>query len=195
MSNVQLSRNVWYTLPATKLDRKDRINKEPSPCGWGQRNGICLLLRSTFNAVSCGCCVQPASRTRCEPCRNHNRLWHEAMRMTTWTTPSIPSGILFSRCYNTNYYSALHSRCICVCQAMDDRKELDAFFHFFATFNLSRPVAAPSDLSDGAALSDILAIVCVSMPLYFPTTHGWWPVTQGTSRRHGLLPSPPKIGS
>jgi protein HOOK3 len=42
---------------------------------------------------------------------------------------------------------------------MDDRKELDAFFHFFATFDLSRPVSNPSDLSDGAALSDILAIV------------------------------------
>ncbi|KAF9452821.1 hypothetical protein P691DRAFT_148125 [Macrolepiota fuliginosa MF-IS2] len=42
---------------------------------------------------------------------------------------------------------------------MDDRKELDAFFHFFETFDLSRPVSSPSDLSDGAALSDILAIV------------------------------------
>ncbi|KAJ3563188.1 hypothetical protein NP233_g9106 [Leucocoprinus birnbaumii] len=42
---------------------------------------------------------------------------------------------------------------------MDDRKELDAFFHFFALFELSRPVTTPSDLSDGAALSDILGIV------------------------------------
>ena len=40
-----------------------------------------------------------------------------------------------------------------------DRKELDAFFHFFAAFDLSRPVTTPADLSDGAALSDILAIV------------------------------------
>ncbi|KXN90466.1 hypothetical protein AN958_04138 [Leucoagaricus sp. SymC.cos] len=50
---------------------------------------------------------------------------------------------------------------------MDDRKELDAFFHFFATFDLSRPVSTPSDLSDGAALSDILAIVDSG---YFKTT-------------------------
>lgn len=78
---------------------------------------------------------------------------------------------------------------------MDDRKELDAFFHFFATFNLSRPVTAPSDLSDGAALSDILAIVCVSISLYLLTTDDLWLVTQGTSRQHGLLPSPPTIGS
>lgn len=51
---------------------------------------------------------------------------------------------------------------------MDDRKELDAFFHFFATFDLSRPVSTPSDLSDGAALSDILAIayVCILIPLH-----------------------------
>lgn len=48
-----------------------------------------------------------------------------------------------------------------------DRKELDAFFHFFATFDLSRPVSDPSDLSDGAALSDILAIVDSS---YFKAT-------------------------
>lgn len=45
---------------------------------------------------------------------------------------------------------------------MDDPSELDAFFHFFATFALSRPVASPADLSDGAALSDVLAIVFVS---------------------------------
>lgn len=45
---------------------------------------------------------------------------------------------------------------------MEDRRELDAFFHFFATFELSRPVKTTSDLSDGAALSDILTIVYVS---------------------------------
>ncbi|KAF9001979.1 HOOK protein-domain-containing protein [Cyathus striatus] len=39
------------------------------------------------------------------------------------------------------------------------RKELDAFFHFFTTFNLSRPVTTAADLSDGAALSEILSIV------------------------------------
>jgi len=49
---------------------------------------------------------------------------------------------------------------------MEDRRELDAFFHFFATFELSRPVTTTSDLSDGAALSDILAIVYVSTLIY-----------------------------
>ena len=49
---------------------------------------------------------------------------------------------------------------------MEDRRELDAFFHFFATFELSRPVTTTSDLSDGAALSDILAIVYVFTPIY-----------------------------
>ncbi len=78
---------------------------------------------------------------------------------------------------------------------MDDQTELDALFHFFATFDLSRPVTTPSDLTDGAALSDILAIVYVSMPFYLPTTHRMWLATRGTSRRQGLLPNPPTTGS
>ncbi|KAG6861873.1 hypothetical protein C0995_010579 [Termitomyces sp. Mi166 len=41
------------------------------------------------------------------------------------------------------------------------RDELAAFFNFFATFNLSRPVLTLSDLSDGAALFEILTLVCV----------------------------------
>ncbi|KAF8837019.1 HOOK-domain-containing protein [Paxillus ammoniavirescens] len=40
-----------------------------------------------------------------------------------------------------------------------ERKELDAFFAFFATFDLARPVTTISDLSDGAALFEILSLV------------------------------------
>ncbi|KAF7295154.1 hypothetical protein MIND_01054100 [Mycena indigotica] len=39
------------------------------------------------------------------------------------------------------------------------RKELDAFFNFFATFELARPVATVADLSDGAALFEVLSVV------------------------------------
>ena len=39
------------------------------------------------------------------------------------------------------------------------KKELNAFFSFFATFDLARPVASIGDLSDGAALFEILSIV------------------------------------
>ncbi|KAF8589935.1 HOOK-domain-containing protein [Ramaria rubella] len=39
------------------------------------------------------------------------------------------------------------------------RKEADAFFDFFATFKLSRPVTTIADLSDGAALFDVLSLV------------------------------------
>ncbi|KAH9951485.1 HOOK-domain-containing protein [Amylocystis lapponica] len=39
------------------------------------------------------------------------------------------------------------------------RKELNAFFSFFATFDLTRPVTTVSDLSDGAALFEILSLV------------------------------------
>ncbi|THV08067.1 HOOK-domain-containing protein [Dendrothele bispora CBS 962.96] len=39
------------------------------------------------------------------------------------------------------------------------RKEIDAFFNFFATFNLTRPVTSVGDLSDGAALFEILSEV------------------------------------
>ncbi|KAK0210396.1 HOOK-domain-containing protein [Desarmillaria ectypa] len=38
-------------------------------------------------------------------------------------------------------------------------RELDAFFDFFATFSLSRPVATAADLSDGAPLFEILSLV------------------------------------
>jgi protein HOOK3 len=40
-----------------------------------------------------------------------------------------------------------------------ERKEINAFISFFATFNLARPVTTVADLSDGAALFDVLALV------------------------------------
>ena len=46
--------------------------------------------------------------------------------------------------------------------ADDLQKETDAFFSFFSTFELSRPVLAVSDLSDGAALFEVLQIVYVA---------------------------------
>ncbi|KAJ3545756.1 hypothetical protein NM688_g5588 [Phlebia brevispora] len=39
------------------------------------------------------------------------------------------------------------------------RKELDAFISFLATFNLTRPVTTVADLSDGAALFEVLSLV------------------------------------
>ncbi|KAI0646785.1 HOOK-domain-containing protein [Trametes meyenii] len=39
------------------------------------------------------------------------------------------------------------------------KKELNAFLSFFATFDLSRPVTTIADLSDGAALFEILSLV------------------------------------
>ena len=40
-------------------------------------------------------------------------------------------------------------------------KELDAFISFFGTFELSHPVAAAADLSDGSVLYEILSTMCV----------------------------------
>ncbi|KII88905.1 hypothetical protein PLICRDRAFT_175157 [Plicaturopsis crispa FD-325 SS-3] len=45
------------------------------------------------------------------------------------------------------------------------RKETDAFFSFFATFALARPVTTVADLSDGAALFEVLSLVDAE---YFP---------------------------
>ncbi|TCD63888.1 hypothetical protein EIP91_004797 [Steccherinum ochraceum] len=39
------------------------------------------------------------------------------------------------------------------------RKELSAFISFFATFDLTRPVTSAADLSDGAALYEVLALI------------------------------------
>ncbi|GLB35178.1 putative HOOK protein [Lyophyllum shimeji] len=44
-------------------------------------------------------------------------------------------------------------------ETSQQRKELDAFFNFFVTFSLPRPVTTLADLSDGAALFDILSLV------------------------------------
>ncbi|KAI0057107.1 HOOK-domain-containing protein [Artomyces pyxidatus] len=43
--------------------------------------------------------------------------------------------------------------------ADSQNKELDAFFSFFATFPLNRPVTSISDLSDGAGLMEILSSI------------------------------------
>jgi len=45
-------------------------------------------------------------------------------------------------------------------------QEIDAFYSFFATFNLSRPVTSVADLADGAALFDVLSVVYVAVHLY-----------------------------
>ncbi|KAJ3517791.1 hypothetical protein NLJ89_g265 [Agrocybe chaxingu] len=42
------------------------------------------------------------------------------------------------------------------------RKEIEAFFNFFSTFDLSRPVTSVADLADGAALFDVLSVVDAS---------------------------------
>jgi protein HOOK3 len=39
------------------------------------------------------------------------------------------------------------------------RKETDAFFAFFSTYDLARPVTTISDLSDGAALFEVLSLM------------------------------------
>ena len=45
-------------------------------------------------------------------------------------------------------------------------KEIDAFFSFFATFDLTRPVTTVVDLGDGAALFEILSTM--SVVAFFP---------------------------
>jgi hypothetical protein len=48
---------------------------------------------------------------------------------------------------------------------MSERREIEAFFNFFATFNLARPVSAVQDLADGAALFEVLSLVYVGRPI------------------------------
>ena len=50
-------------------------------------------------------------------------------------------------------------------------KEIDAFFNFFATFSLTRPVSTVGDLSDGAALFEILSEVYVIITFLMYQTH------------------------
>ncbi|KAL4074574.1 HOOK protein-domain-containing protein [Scleroderma yunnanense] len=40
-----------------------------------------------------------------------------------------------------------------------ERKEIEAFFAFFTTFDLARPISTAVDLSDGAALFEVLSLV------------------------------------
>lgn len=75
------------------------------------------------------------------------------------------------------------------------RKEIDAFFNFFATFNLARPVTTVADLTDGAALFEVLALVYVNdmtrqffysdPQLEMPTTFDNQPVPPHNRRRTG----------
>ncbi|KAG2751515.1 hypothetical protein P692DRAFT_20353079, partial [Suillus brevipes Sb2] len=46
-----------------------------------------------------------------------------------------------------------------------ERKEFNTFLSFFAAFNLAWPVTTVADLSDGAALFDVLALVRSSTQL------------------------------
>jgi hypothetical protein len=41
-------------------------------------------------------------------------------------------------------------------------RELRAYYALFSTYELPKPVSAPDDLSDGAALWVVLASVCVT---------------------------------
>lgn len=43
--------------------------------------------------------------------------------------------------------------------ALNQRKELDAFVSFLATFELTRPITTAADLCDGAALFEVLSLV------------------------------------
>lgn len=42
--------------------------------------------------------------------------------------------------------------------AQSSQRELQAFIHFFATFELSRPLNRVDDLNDGTILYDILSL-------------------------------------
>ncbi len=42
------------------------------------------------------------------------------------------------------------------------RKELNAFISFFATFDLARPITTVADLCDGAVLFELLSLVYVA---------------------------------
>jgi protein HOOK3 len=44
-------------------------------------------------------------------------------------------------------------------EVQQQRREIEAFYNFFSTFNLARPVSAVSDLADGAALFQVLSLV------------------------------------
>ena len=44
---------------------------------------------------------------------------------------------------------------------MSERREIEAFFNFFTTFNLARPVTTVQVLADGAALFEVLSLVYV----------------------------------
>ena len=52
------------------------------------------------------------------------------------------------------------------------RKETEAFISFFATYELARPVTTVSDLSDGAALFEVLSLMWVELSIsILPRVH------------------------
>ena len=81
------------------------------------------------------------------------------------------------------------------------RKELSAFFSFFATFDLSRPVTTVADLCDGAALFEVLSVMYVipsSISTRGSSVTNWVThvVMQTTSaRQHARPRNPQRIGS
>jgi len=65
-------------------------------------------------------------------------------------------------CKNTEVITvALCNKKTTTGSAMSERKEIEAFFNFFATFNLARPVSTIQDLADGATLFEVLSLVYV----------------------------------
>jgi hypothetical protein len=78
------------------------------------------------------------------------------------------------------------------------RKEIDAFFNFFAKFDLTRPVTNVADLCDGAALFEILSEVYVNLSSSRAQTHSTAVYTEMQTtfvNQHVLLRSPLIIGS
>jgi hypothetical protein len=63
----------------------------------------------------------------------------------------------------TLYYSVSGTEVPELMADSSQRKELDAFFNFFATFELSRTVTSVGDLSDGSVLFEVLSLVCVPL--------------------------------
>ncbi|KAF9052763.1 HOOK protein-domain-containing protein [Panaeolus papilionaceus] len=68
-----------------------------------------------------------------------------------------------------------------------ERKEIDAFLNFFATFELSKPISTVEDLADGVALFDVLSVIDdtyfrqVTRPSALPSDN--WVLRFGTLKR------------
>jgi hypothetical protein len=81
----------------------------------------------------------------------------------------------------------------------DLQRESQAFLAWLATFDLSRPVTSLSDLSDGAALFDVLSLMYVSLPyltlIQSINIDAYDLVTPSISGTVDLLRNSPTIGS